>query len=203
MWFYGFIVSSSDDPFYIYTLVHVPPPTYLRPPLVFAQMGHHCQLGDFWKKGHRQKRFKFLAFKRAGPGPWSIFASLNLSRLNVAYIWIYMPQTAVIGTIWTRGTKKTYSVNMLLYSTTIKCRNTRSIYSVTLLRLSTKLHKIRSLALNKWPSCQAISFKRNHSHESIEIYTCFYCLLYWLNTKRLHLALKHTHSPSKSCRSLP
>lgn len=120
MWFYGFIVSSSDGPFYIYTLVHVPPPNYLRSPLVFAQMGHHCQLGDFWKKGHRQKRFKFLAFKRAGPGPWSIFASLNLSRLNVAYIWIYMPQTAVIGTIWTRGTKKTYSVNMLLYSTTIK-----------------------------------------------------------------------------------
>lgn len=202
MWFYGFIVSSSDDPFYIYTLVHVPPPTYLRPPSFLPKWAIIVSLVIFEKKDIDKSDSN--SWPSNGQGlAHEAFLPAWICRVSMSHIFEFICQTAVIGTIWTRGTKKTYSVNMLLYSTAIKCRNTRSIYSVTLLRLSTKLHKIRSLALNKWPSCQAISFKRNHSHESIEIYTCFYYLLYWLNTKRLHLALKHTHSPSKSCRSLP
>ena len=113
----------------IYTLLYM---YHLQPilgrPSFLPKWAIIVSLVIFWKKGHRQKRFKFLAFKRAGPGPWSIFASLNLSRLNVACIWIYMPQTAVIGTIWTRGTK-----NLLRKYVAIFYHNQMPKYSVYIL----------------------------------------------------------------------
>merc|ERR1711935_995101 len=126
LWFYRIDASLPSS---IYTLLYM---YHLYPvaPFVFAQMGHHFQLGD-----RKKDKSDSNSWPSNGQGlAHEELSSLNLSRLNVAHASLTKVCVcdATISCNWNHldgGTSKLL-VNMLLYSNTTNNAEILGLYTL-------------------------------------------------------------------------